>query len=36
MESDTLKCLVPDNWSANFEVREMLSGIVVAVQYDEG
>ncbi len=36
MESDTLECLVPDNWSANFDVREMLSGFDVAVQYGEG
>jgi hypothetical protein len=33
-ESDTLKCLVPDNWSANFVKPDAVVGVVVAVQYD--
>ena len=45
MESDTLKCLAPDNWSANFGGRLRVRfldgspgtglGVVVAAQYDD-
>jgi hypothetical protein len=45
MESVTLKCLVPDNWSANFDgvpsfrlhlgSRGCLAAVVAAVQYNE-
>src|SRR4051812_23746552 len=33
-ESDTLKCLVPDNWSGNFDDGIEAVGVIVAVQYE--
>jgi len=46
VESDTLKCLLPDNWPANFDnvarfrllrgLGGTMLGVIIAVQYGEG